>query len=953
MILATNIAETSLTLPGIVYVIDTGCARLSRYDARSGTTRLQVEGISQASADQRKGRCGRVREGICVRLYDEQSFAARPAFTDPEIKRTGLAGVILQMKALGLGEVEDFAFLDPPPPRSVAEGRRVLEELGALGPGQELTPIGERLARLPVDPRIGRMILAGADHGCLKDVLVVAAALNVQDPRERPRDAQQKADELHRRFRDERSDFAGLLQLWAFVRDAEKKGTSSLRRACKESFLSFARIREWFDVHRQLEGVARDPRLVETESAGASKGDEALHLAVLTGIPSKVGQWNAEHRAYAGARQTRFAIHPSSALSRKPPAWIMAFELVETTQLFARMVAKIEPEWLLKAAPHLLKRSYTDPHWSEKSARASIREHATIYGLPVFRDRAVDYASVAPAQARLMFIDHALVRGEYRTRGAFQAKNGERLAEVARLRDKARRSDMMADEGALLAVFDRRIPPEIVNGAMFEAWREVAEREDPSVLLLSLEDVLAGDPGLSPRDYPDVVTLHGVDLAVTYRFDPRAEDDGITLTVPLVLLPQLDPRELDWTIAGWHREKIAALLHELPRPIRRELGSIPELAEALAADLVPFSGPMIPALARAIEERRGVDVPEQAFRTDAVADYLRLTCRIVDEGGKTIAQGKDLGALWKEHRGIARAAWSGAVSPQRWERKGVTAWDFGELAPFVARRVAGTELRTYPAIVDREASVELALLESSAAAEGASRAGIRRLLTIAARGAISEFAMRIPPAFARPNGAALSRADHEAFRARVVARIVENAFGLGPGAALPRNERAFEDLLARGMAHLGPTARVTIETIARVSPELDATLKALRSAAKHPGARAAIAEIAAQLEALFPADLVAWVPLGRLDHFPRYLRAAQARLGRAIADPRKDFEKLAPVTALWTEFMAKKSTARDREAVDALRWSFEELRVAVFAPELKTPVPVSAAKLAADVASLR
>jgi ATP-dependent helicase HrpA len=953
VILATNIAETSLTLPGIVYVIDTGCARLSRYDGRSGTTRLQVEAISQASADQRKGRCGRVRDGICVRLYDEQSFAARPAFTDPEIKRTGLAGVILRMKALDLGEVEDFAFLDPPPPRSLAEGRRVLEELGAIGPRQELTPIGERLARLPVDPRIGRMILAGADYGCLKDVLVVAAALNVQDPRERPRDAQQQADELHRRFRDERSDFVGLLRLWAFIRDAETKGTSFLRRACKENFLSFPRIREWLDVHRQLEDIVRDLRLAEPGPSPANKSDDALHLAVLTGIPSKVGQWNAEARVYVGAKQTRFSIHPSSALARKPPAWIMAFELVETTQLFARMAAKVEPEWLLKAAPHLLKRNYTDPYWSEKSARASIHEHATLYGLPVFRGRSVDYSSVAPAQARLMFLDHALVRGEYRTRGAFQAKNNERLAEVAQLRDKARRSDMMADDGALLAVFDRRVPPEVVDGATFEAWREVAERENPDLLVLSLEDVLAGDPGLSPRDYPDVVTLHGVELAVTYRFDPQADDDGITLTVPLVLLPQLDPGELDWTIPGWHREKIAALLHELPRSIRRELGSIPELAEALAADLVPFSGPMVPALARAIEERCGLDVPEASFRADAVADYLRPTCRIVGDGGKTIAQGKDIGALWKQHRGTAQAAWRGADPAPRWERKEVTKWDFGDLEPFVARRVAGTEIRTYPAIVDRETSVELALLESSAAAEAASRTGVRRLLAIAARGALSEFAARVPPPFARPSGAPSSRADHEAFRARIVARIVDDAFELGGGAPLPRSKRAFDDLLAKGTPRIAPAARGTIEAIARVSSELDATLKALRSAAKHPGARAAIAEIVAQLEVLFPADLVAWVPRGRLEHFPRYLRAVQARLGRAIADPRKDSEKLAQVAPLWAAFVAKANTARDRETAEALRWSFEELRVAVFAPELKTPVPISVARLAAEVAALR
>jgi ATP-dependent helicase HrpA len=979
VILATNVAETSLTIPGIVYVVDTGLARLSRYDPRSGTTRLQIEGISQASADQRKGRCGRVRDGICVRLYDEPSFAARPGFTDPEIKRTGLAGVILRMKSLGLGDVEDFPFLDPPHPRSITEGYRVLEELGALGARRELTPLGERLARFPVDPRIGRMILAGAEHGCLREVLVVAAALNIQDPRERPREAQQKADDLHRRFRDERSDFASLLRLWAFVREAESKGTSQLRRVCKESFLSFLRVREWGEVHRQLEDVVRELQLADTPkdrpaptgeppAAGpnASARDEALHIALLTGLLSRVGQWNAENRVYLGARQTRFAIHPSSSLARKPPAWIMAFELVETTQLFARAAAKIEPEWLLEAAPHLLKRSYSDPHWSEKSARAMVKEQATLFGLPVFRDRGVDYATVAPAEARRMFIEHALVRGEYWTRGAFQQKNRELLAEVAQLRDKARRSDMLADDDALFAVFDRRVPEGVVNGKTFEAWREVAEKSDPRALMLTLEDVLAGDPSLVPAHYPDSLTLHGVRLPLTYRFDPSAEDDGVTVTIPLVLLPQLDPGELDWTIPAWHREKIAAVLHEFPRSLRRDLGSIPELAETVAGRLVAFEGPMIPALAEAIATTAGVDVPPDAFAIDAVAPYLRLSCRIVDENGKIVAQGKDIDSLWKQYGARARAAWKSAVPSPSWERKGLTTWDFGELAPFVARHVAGAEVRSYPALVDKGTSVDLVLLESTGAAQSATRAGVRRLvvLSASARGAISSVAPRIPPCFPHPSGAPVSRTENEAFRAMVLARIVDDAFRLGVSATgvdasatdppgLPRSKRAFEELVAAGVPRVATSFRAFADAIKRVSSELDATLQGLRSATKHPGAKVAIAEIRAHLEHLFPSDLLASTPLARLEHLPRYLRAVQARLGRAIADPRKDAEKLAPVVPLWTAFVAKQAVARDREAVAALRWSFEELRVAIFAPELKTPVPVSVARLNAALTALR
>ena len=951
VILATNVAETSITIPGIVYVVDAGVARLSRYDPRSGTTRLQIEAISQASADQRKGRCGRVRDGICVRLYDEQSFAARPAFTDPEIKRTGLAGVILRMKSLGLGDVEDFPFLDPPQPKSITEGYRVLEELGALGERRELTPLGERLARFPVDPRIGRMILAGAELGCLREVLVIAAALNIQDPRERPREAQQKADDQHRRFRDERSDFVGLLRLWEFVRETEKKGTGHLRRVCKESFLSFVRVREWGEIHRQLEDVIRDLRL-ESVKAGKS-GEDALHRALVTGLLSRIGNWHSENRIYMGAKQTRFAIHPSSALARKPPAWIMAFELVETSQLFARTAAKIEPAWLLEAAPHLLKRSYSEPHWSERSARASIKEHTTLFGLSISRDQSVDYASVAPAEARLMFLDHALVRGEYTTRGTFQHDNRKLLGEVARLRDKARRSDMLADDDALLAFFDRRVSAEVVNGKTFEEWRERIEKDEPATLLLSLDDVLTGERNLAPADYPDAVTLHGAKLAVTYKFDPSADDDGITVTIPLALLPQLDPGELDWTIPGWHQEKIAALLYELPKATRRALGEIPELARTLAATLTPFDGPMIPALARAASELTGEHVPEASFRPDTVAAYLRLTCRVIDEEGRVVAQSRDIDEVLKKYGARARAAWkSTAVSPA-WERAGLTTWDFGELPAFVVRRVSGTELRSYPAIMDRGASVDLVLLESSAAAAATSRAGVRRLLTLAARGAVSSVAPRLPAAFARPNGAMASRVENEAFRAMVLVRIVDAAFGLGTEAPLPRTKVVFEQLVTAGAPRIAPAFRLFVDAIAPSASELDKTLLALRNAAKHPSGRGAILDIHGQLEHLFPADLMESVPLARLEHFPRYLRAAQARLGRAVTDPRKDTDKLAPFAALWAAFLAKRAAARDQGAVRELRWAFEELRVAIFAPELKTPVPVSLPKMTTAVSALR
>ncbi|MBX3226573.1 MAG: ATP-dependent RNA helicase HrpA [Labilithrix sp.] len=938
VILATNVAETSVTIPGIVYVVDPGLARLSRYDPRSGTTRLHVEGISQASAEQRKGRCGRVRDGICVRLYDEQSFTSRSAFTDPEIKRTGLAGVILRMKSLGLGEVDRFPFLDPPSSRAIQEGYRVLEELGALDDARELTPLGRRLARFPVDPRIGRMIFAGAELGVLREVLVVAAALNVQDPRERPREQQQKADDAHRRFKDDKSDFAALLRLWDFVRDAEKKGRGNLRRVCKEGFLSYLRVREWTEIHRQLEEITRELKIGEAKRGG---DEDALHRALLTGLLSKIGQWSQEARMYVGAKQTRFAIHPSSALAKKPPAWVMAFELVETSQLFARMVARIDPHWLADAAPHLLKRSYSDPHWSEKSARAVVKEHATLFGLTVAKDRTVDYASVAPLEARRIFIDHALVRGEYKTKGAFSQKNGELLLELARLRDKARKSDMLADDDALFAFFDARVPESVAFGRTFEEWREQAEKKDEQLLVLSLEDVLVTQPDLVPADYPDTLTLHGTKLPLAYTFDPAADDDGVTLTVPLVLVPQLDPGELDWTIPGWHREKIEALLYELPKAERRALGGdIPSLARAIAPKLTPFEGPMLPALA----ELAGV--PASAFRPDAVARHLRLFVRVVDAQGRELARGRDAGALVKQYGARARAELREAAAPAK-PRTGFTSWTFGDLEPYVVRRVGGVDVRSYPAIVDKGATVDVELLESSAAAEEATHAGLRRLFAIASRQTLSQLTPRLPSAFARPNGAGPDRAETDAFRAHVVSRIVDLAFDLEGATPIPRTAAAFDARLKQGLPRLAAAAKVLTDALAPIHAELNETLAAIRSASRHPSGRLALLDIEKQLEHLFPPDLALHVPIPRLGHYPRYLKAARARLQRAIADPRKDADKHAPFAPLWTTFLARK----DRATQPDLRWMFEELRVAIFAPELKTPSPVSVAKVKEALAS--
>ncbi|HEY4104255.1 MAG TPA: ATP-dependent RNA helicase HrpA [Polyangiaceae bacterium] len=963
VILATNVAETSLTIPGIVYVIDSGVARLSRYEPRTGTTSLQIEAISQASADQRKGRSGRVREGICVRLYDEESFAARPAFTDPELKRTGLSGVILRMKSLGLGEVEAFPFLDPPDGRAIAEGYRVLQELGALDDERQLTPLGARLARFPVDPRVARMILAGIAEDCLAEVLVLAAALNIQDPRERPRGLEQKADQLQQRFRDERSDFLGLLKLWEFVREAQQRSLGELRRVCKAHFLSFLRIREWSEVHRQLEDVARELGSAEKPGARDKRRDPAkhgpdererrVHRALLTGLLSKIGQWNPEARLYLGAKQTRFLLHPSSALAKRPPQWLMAFELVQTSQLFARTAAKLDPEWLDEIGQHLLKRSYSDPHWSEKSARASIRENATLFGLPVFRGRSVDYAKIAPVRARLMFLEHALVRGEYRSAGAFQEKNRALLAEVARQRDKARQSQLVADDEALLAFFDRRVPEHVHDGKLFEAWRKTAEASNPELLCLSLKDVLGAEEQISPELYPDSITLHGVEVPLSYRFDPSAEDDGVTLLLPLPLVLQLDPRELDWAIPGWHEQKIAALLSEVPRALRRELGSIPELAARVASRLVPFQGPMLSELSRVASEEAGIELSESAFRLDALPPYLRFTCRLLGEGGRAVEQSRDLSALFERHGSAARAAFARSAPSASWQRSGVTSWDFGELPEFIVRRVAGAELRAYPALVDREKFVDLCLLESAERAADATRFGVRRLFALAARHALSTYAARCPAPFARSAALLTPRAESEAFRGVFLGRVLDDAFACADGARLPRTRAEFDAALAAGVPRIAPAFARLERAVAAAAAELQNTVRALAAAAKHPSGTAARGEIGAQIELLFPPDLLSAIELARLGQFPRYLRAAQARLTRAISDPRKDADKLKPFAPLWQKFLIARMSARDLGAVHALRWSFEELRVAIFAPELKPALPVTVGSVALALEALR
>jgi ATP-dependent helicase HrpA len=952
IVLATNVAETSLTIPGIVYVLDPGQARINRYIPRTGVTTLQIEAISRASADQRKGRCGRVQSGICFRLYDEEDFKARPEHTDPEIKRAGLAGVILRMKALNLGEVEAFPFLDPPSRRAIDEGYRVLEELGALDEQRELTPIGQRLARLPVDPRVGRMILGGVDEGALSEVLVLAAALSVQDPRERPIAAQRQADDAHRKFRDETSDFLGLLRIWDAYREVRAGTKAQLRRFCSTHFLSFVRMKEWADIHDQLAQLASEMGLVANRKPAEP---EQIHRAILPGLLSRLGLWNQEHRAYAGARQTRFTLHPSSGLSKKPPAWVVAAELVETSQLFARNAARIDPAWLEAAAGPLCKRSHGDPHWEQKSAQVMARENVTLFGLPIVRDRKVHFGPIDPAAARKVFLRHALALGEYRTSAPFLEHNRQVIEQARALRARARRSDLMIDEHALEAFFDQRVGEGVYSGKTFEEWRAKAEQENPKLLYLTLDDVLLDEAhDLTAARYPDELRLYGARMPLSYKFDPREDDDGLTVTVPVVVLPQVDPGVFDWIIPGWLVEKVSLLLDSLPKALRKQIGSSLLAARELEPSLRPFEGPLLPALTEAILARYGVRIPPDAWRREEVPEYLQLLCRVVDEDGKEIARGRDVAALRERFAFVARQAWE-SVTKSAWSKLGMKTWDLDTLPESVRVRSGASTVLAYPALVDHEDSVELRLMEAPDTAKMATRAGLRRLFLLQLRTSQRQLAQLASGVL---DAVALASPLRGA-RLQVGQRAVDEAFGLESAATFPRDKAAFHRRFEEGRRQL-PEALSSLDRMAiEIATEHQKVTSALKSllAAKAGKSRVSLDDIQGQVERLTPPDLLATCPRDRLRHIPRYLKALQVRIQRLPLDPGKDEQKAAPVIKLWQEFLKQepllRSRGHDPVRLDELRWLLEEWRVQVFAPELKTALPVSEKRLVELWSALR
>jgi ATP-dependent helicase HrpA len=941
IVLATNVAETSLTVPGVRYVVDTGLARVKRYSYRSKVEQLRVENISQASAKQRAGRCGRVARGVCIRLYAEEEFKLRPAFTDPEVLRSSLANVILRMKSLGLGTVEEFPFIDPPSPKAVQDGYALLAELGAVDDANELTETGRQLAKLPLDTRIGRMVLAAKSENALREVLVIAAGLSVQDPRQRPSERAAAADEAQRQFNDEKSDFLSWLKLWKFFEDALEHGKSSrkLHQACREHFLSFNRMREWRDIHGQLKELVAELgwRISETPATY-----QQVHRALLAGLLGNVGT-KTEEGNYLGARGIRFWIHPGSGVRRKAGRWVMAAELTETTRLYARCVATVESEWLEAIGAHLVKRHQYEPHWERQPARVAAFERGTLYGLLLYSKRRVHYGPTDPAGSRKVFIRQALVEGDYDTRAPFFLHNRRLVREIEQLEHKSRRPDVLVDDELIHAFYESLVPEGIHNGADFDRWRRDAEAKNPKLLFLKREDLMRHEAaGITTAQFPHELEMAGRSFALEYHHEPGSPRDGVTLTVPLLALNQVDAAQCDWLVPGLLREKITRLAKSLPQKLRQAFGALPEFVDAFLVANETRDAPLAQAIARYARRELNLTIPLDAFRSEMLSAHLSMHFRIVDEHGRQLGTGRNLAQLRAELGQKAGEQFAELARADTPHKKG-TAWEFGDLGEVMEIRRASQTLIGYPGLVDHVDSVSLEVFDSADRAREAHRAGLRRLFRLQ----LKEQARQIEKNLPGPQAMALQFAafgEVAELKEQLLAAAFDRACMQEPW---PRSRAEFErrrdearsrvTLLAQEIARLAGTI---LAEHAALQKKLQQTSKAFAEPCRD------VQENAARL---MPGRFIERTPYERLQHFPRYLKAASLRLDKLRADPHRDARLAAefvPLAAQWQREQARQLKSGNRDPqLEQFRWLLEELRVQLFAQELKTSVPVSVKRL--------
>ncbi len=988
IVIATNVAETSLTVPGIRYVIDAGLARVKRYSYRSKVEQLQIEAVSQASANQRAGRCGRVAEGICIRLYDEADFAARPRFTDPEIQRSSLAGVILRMKSLALGAVEDFPFVEPPPKKAITDGYALLAELGAVDDANELTAIGTSLARLPLDPRIGRIILAARDHQALAEMLVVASALSVQDVRDRPLDQQQAADQKHKPFDDERSEFVGRLKLWTWIEegrgvhghvtdkgkgvDTHKLSHRQQEQRLREHFISPRRVREWRDIHSQLHTVVAEQGW-HVNTAPATY--DQLHLSLLAGLLGNIGNKADDDEWYLGARGIKFWRHPGSHLSKKPGRWIVAAELVETTRLFGRGLANIDPLWLPRVAGHLLKTQLLEPRWEKKAGEVVALERATLYGLVVYRDKRIAIGATQPDLAREIFIREALVGGDWDSTLPFVAHNRRLIREVEALEHKARRQDVLVDDTLIEAFYSAKIPADVVGAATMDRWYRKAQRAEPRMLMLEREDLMRHRAqGISGAAYPPTVKLGGVDCAATYLHEPGDAKDGLTVTVPIYVLNQVNEDHCEWLVPGMVEAKIAALLKSLPQKPRARLVPLPATAAQVAAGLPFGESSLLDALLLAVRDRAQLPVQRHDFKPEQLPAHLSMNLRIVDEHGRQLGMGRNLATLKAELGTQARSAFQalavlkprassevapptgaapvvmarqpspGNVSPSSHaaasEPKRYTSWTFGELPEMMEVRRGSQSMVGFPALVDHTTHVEIEVFDEPEVAAARHRLGLSRLLSIALKDPLKYVEKNIPD-LSKMSMMYMPLGTADELRAQIVGSALDRAFLADP---LPTDAAAFDTRLTEGRSRLSLVAQDVARSAGAVLAQHAAAARKLKDA-RPP--KDVADDVQAQLAALVPKDFVARTPWAQMQHLPRYLQAIVARLDKLRSDPARDaqhMQALRPMLQRLSRRRAELKGATDAR-LDEYRWMLEELRVSLFAQALRTAMPVSVKRL--------
>ncbi|WP_237572083.1 ATP-dependent RNA helicase HrpA [Mycolicibacterium lacusdiani] len=934
VVLATNVAETSLTVPGVRYVVDPGTARISRYSRRTKVQRLPIEPISQASASQRAGRSGRTAPGVCIRLYSEADFETRPRYTDPEILRTNLAAVILQMAALGLGDVEAFPFLDPPEARSIRDGVMLLQELGAFDRIGAITDVGRRLARLPLDPRIGRMILQADTEGCVREVLILAAALSIPDPRERPVDKEEAARQKHARFADEHSDFVSFLNLWQYVSEQRRERSgSSFRRMCREEFLHYLRIREWQDLAGQLRSIAKDLGIHEQDEPA---DPASVHAALTAGLLSHVGLREGDSREYQGARNTRFVLAPGSVLTRRPPRWIVVADLVETSRLFGRVAARVEPELVERVAGDLVQRTHSEPHWDANRGAVMAFERVTLFGLPLVPRRRIGYGQIDPVLSRELFIRHALVERDWQTRHHFFRDNGQLLEELAEIEERARRRDLLAGDDEIYALYDARIPADVVSARHFDAWWKKQRHRTPDLLTFTRADLLRGDDAL---DQPDRWEAGDLSLPITYKFEPGAEDDGITVHVPVEVLARLGGDEFAWHVPALREELIAALLKSLPKELRRNFVPVPDTARALLSTFDPGDRPLLDALQQELRRRTGVLVPIDAFDVEKVPAHLRVTFAVEGSDGSEVARGKDLDGLKERldapmQRAVADVVAGGLA------RKGLRGWpdDLDEVPRAIDSTSGGNTVRGYPAFVDVGKAVDLTVFASEVEQRARMAPGLRRLVRLDVPSPVKavERALDLRTRLVvadNPDGS-LSALIDDCADAVTDTLITTPAWTKAEFAAL--------------RAKVSKTlASSTIDVVSRVSNVLGAAHDVRLALLERPvpAQAASIADVRAQLAGLLPAGFVTATGIAHLADLTRYLTAIGRRLDRLPHGVNADLERMARVHAVqhaYDELVAALSPARAAASdVTDIARQIEEFRVSLWAQQLGTPRPVS------------